>query len=350
MEIRLFKHSDETIWDNFILQESINGTFLQTRRFLNYHSPGKFKDVSLLFYNEKNRLIAVCPACQAESEQNIVFYSHKGSTFGGLIISKKFYKAHYVLDIIRNLKNYLEASGFQEAYLKITPDIFSKEKNALLQYCLFYEGFQELKELNTYISYTDYSEEVISNFAQGKRTNVHNCIKAGLYVKELIEDCEIEEFYSILKENLLKYHQKPVHSLHELLDLKHCRLNKEMEFYGVFMENNMIAASMMFYFFNSNTAHTQYLAAKQDFNKLSPMTFLYYSMIQEMKKKQFLYLSWGVATEHMGKYLNEGLLANKENYGSKYEIQSIFHYNFHKPIGMGGIYANDKVCISTARR
>lgn len=38
----------EQKWDYFVMNDSVNGTFLQTRRFLNYHPLDRFEDCSLL--------------------------------------------------------------------------------------------------------------------------------------------------------------------------------------------------------------------------------------------------------------------------------------------------------------
>ena len=46
-------------------------------------------------------------------------------------------------------------------------------------------------------------------------------------------DYRIEEFYNLLKLNLLKHNTSPVHSLTEILDLKRNRLFHEIEFFGV---------------------------------------------------------------------------------------------------------------------
>ena len=87
--IKKYDISKETEWDEFVLKQSVNGTFLQTRFFLNYHPKGRFKDCSLLVY-DNNNLVAVCPACEIEESGNRIFFSHKGSTYGGLIISSKY--------------------------------------------------------------------------------------------------------------------------------------------------------------------------------------------------------------------------------------------------------------------
>lgn len=48
-------------WDRFVMEQSANGTFLQTRRFLNYHPTGRFRDDSRMIFH-KQELVAVCPA------------------------------------------------------------------------------------------------------------------------------------------------------------------------------------------------------------------------------------------------------------------------------------------------
>lgn len=77
-----YEDSLEEQWDKFITEKSINGTFLQSRRFFNYHPAGRFKDVSLVVYNEKNNIAALIPACELEQDGKKVFFSHKGTTFG----------------------------------------------------------------------------------------------------------------------------------------------------------------------------------------------------------------------------------------------------------------------------
>lgn len=313
-----YSSEHEQEWDRFIEEKSVNGTFLQSRRFLNYHPKERFLDYSLLIYNAKNNLAGLCPACEIVEEGKRTFFSHKGTTFGGIIVDKKHHNAKYITALVQELKEYLKEEGFAEVYLKMTSDIFSNVESDLFQYAFQYNGFQEFKELSTYVNYASYKEEILSNFAQGKRTNVHNCLKEGLVVKELTEDAQIGEFYEILCENLQKYDTKPVHTLEELLEFKNSRLTKECGFFGVYKEEEMIAGSMMFYFDKAGCAHTQYLAAKQAYNKLSPMTFMYYSMIVEMKERGYQNISWGTATEDLGRVLNMGLITSKEDFGSSY--------------------------------
>ena len=322
--VRLYQETDEALWDDFVEHRAVNGTFLQTQRFLNYHPKNRFQDCSLMIEDKKGHIAAVCPACCIEGNAGKQFISHMGSTFGGVIISPKQYHAHKVIAIVQTLEEYLRRKEFDAVELRITPDLFSKESSALLEYVLFYCGYQEYSELSTYIDYETYKENILSNFEQGKRTNVHNCVKAGLHWHKIDTEKEIGQFYQVLCQNLKKFDAKPVHSLQELLDLKRNRLSEEIDFYGIFQAERMVAGSMMFYFRNVGVAHTQYLCADLALNTLSPMTYLYYAMIEEMKRQGFKKLSFGISTEDKGRILNYGLTRSKEAYGGGHCLNKKF--------------------------
>lgn len=322
--IRSYREADEAAWDDFIEHQAVNGTFLQTRRFLNYHPKDRFQDCSLIIEDKKGHIAAVCPACCVEENGEKQFISHMGSTFGGVLISPKQYYAHKVIAILHALEAAVKQNGFDSIELRITPDLFSRESSALLEYALFYCGYQTYTELSTYVDFAKYKDNILSNFEQGKRTNVHNCLKAGLYCRKIETPDEIRQFYQLLCQNLEKYDARPVHSLTELIDLKMNRLEKEMDFYGVFQADRMVAGSMMFYFQNAGVAHTQYLCSDLALNTLSPMTYLYYAMIEKAKQEGFNALSFGISTEDKGRTLNFGLTRSKEAYGSKHCLNKKF--------------------------
>lgn len=323
-----FTKDFEKKWDLFVQNESVNGTFLQTRRFLNYHPFGRFTDASLLVLDEKNTIAAVCPGCITHECNKNIFVSHQGSTFGGIIVREKYYLAKYLLKILNVLNEYFLIQKYNQVILKITPDLFCSEPSDLLKYCLQYYGYKNYIELSTYIDLEKFKENTVSNFSQGKRTNVNNCLKKGLVFRKIEKDFEVKIFHEILCENLSKFNALPVHTLEELLEFKNHRLTDECEFYGVFLNEEMLAGGMVFNFKKIDVVHTQYLCAKKDYNKLSPMTFLYYSIIEEMKNKKINKISWGISTENQGKELNIGLISSKESYGSKHSLNQTFYKCF----------------------
>ena len=65
-------------WNSF-LSESVNGTFLFDRRYMDYHSD-RFSDASLMVYR-RGKLYALLPA----NVEGSTLYSHQGLTYGGLV-------------------------------------------------------------------------------------------------------------------------------------------------------------------------------------------------------------------------------------------------------------------------
>jgi len=326
--IRLFTAADETAWDDFVLNHSINGNFLQTRNFLNYHPSGRFVDVSLLYYDAKNNLRAAIPAAVVEGEKGKSFVSHPGSTYGGIVIDEKSCSAKRLQAIIDDLLSYLKSNGFIAADLRFPPSFLCKDGCiSLMEYMLQLNGFSVQHELTTYVDLTDYKDDITANFSQGKRTDIHNALKAGFTYRSLESEKEIGSFYGLLENNLQKHNAKPVHSLDELIMLNEQRLADESELVGVFLDGELIAGGWLFLFENQHAVHTQYLCADDALSKISPMTFLYYSIIKEAKEKGYQKVSWGISTEEHGTVLNWGLTESKESYGSKHDTHKRFAWN-----------------------
>lgn len=330
LTIEQYEETCEKEWDEFVEKISVNGTFLQTRRFLNYHPEGRFTDASYIVRDEKGVIAAVCPACiRLDNTGRKELYSHMGSTYGGLIISEKWYKTNKVLEVMECLESRWRQDGFQKVTLKQTPTLLSVESQDLLEYCFYYLGYMSCKELNLYVDFEGYGEDILSELSQGKRTNVHNCDKAGCVCRKLTEEDDIRQFWELLGMTLEKYEKKPVHTAEELYDFTSSRLQNECEIFGIYKENEMIAGSMMFYFNRSRVAHTQYLCANPAYNRLSPMSYTYYAMLCEMRKRGYDKVSWGIVTEDQGRYLNAGLVDSKEAYGSKHTVNLTYEKELH---------------------
>lgn len=313
-------------WDEFVISKSINGTFLQTRKFLNYHPNQRFKDTSWMVYI-KGRLVAVCPGCEYIENGLRCCVSHRGSTFGGLVLSDMVYKAEYLIEIIHACEIYLKERGFDAWKLHITSDIFSKVDSNLLQYALYHEGYKEYIELSAYVDLVNLPENILDSFDRNKCRNIRKCEEYNLVFRELVSDKEIKEFYVLLTINLKKYGVAPIHTYEEILLLKREIIPSEIRFYGVFENGQMRAGGMLFIFKQTDVIHAQNLSADYRFTEYSPITYLYYRIIEQARADGFTKLSWGKSTEQAGKLLNLGLIRNKEAYGSKYDLNRTFYKN-----------------------
>ena len=325
MDIIVLDYSDEheKEWDSFVIENSCNGTFLQSRLFLNYHPKDRYSDCSLMFY-EKNKLVAVCPACELIEDGMRIFSSHSGSTYGGLIISEDILRTEKIIILLDAFENYLENKKFTKCILKQTNPLMCNRKMDLLEFCLFFKKYIEYKELDIYIDYEKYDKEnIVSNFSKLKKRVTKKCIEMGMLIEELISYDSIQRFHEILVDNLKKYNLQPYHTVEDLIDLKK-RFPEKIQFWGCIYEKKIIAVSMVFLFNKSKCVHTHYLAADSEYNKESPMTYIYYKMIDIYKDLGYRTLSWGITTEHMGVEINKNLTNTKEEFGSNHNIVRVY--------------------------
>lgn len=116
-DVFLYTEKEKDIWDDFVEKISLNGTFLQTRRFLNYHPKDRFEDHSMIIKDKKGHIAAVCPACIVTENGERKLISHMGSTFGGLVIAPKHYYAHKVIEMIRQMESYLKQEGGERLHI-----------------------------------------------------------------------------------------------------------------------------------------------------------------------------------------------------------------------------------------
>lgn len=322
LTVRPYTENKELLWDKFVMEESMNGTFLQTRKFINYHAPGKFRDCSMMFYKGET-LVAVILACEIEVDGEKVFFSHKGTTFGGIIISNGIYSSTAVVELMDVFENELVLKGYNKCYLKMTPEIFQKSNTVLLEYILYQRGFLQYSELNFYMSLERYEKDILLGFSSGKRRDYRYSLRNNLIFRELESKDDILQFYEVLQSNLKKLSLCSVHSYEDLIQLKFERFPKEILFYGVYLKDKLIAGSMIF-IFGGEVFHTQYLSSDEQYLKCFPMEFLVYHLIEQALERGMKKFTFGICTENQGKKLNAGLARFKEGFGAGYALNKSF--------------------------
>ena len=171
----------ESQWDKFVLQDSMNGTFLQTRSFLNYHPKNRFVDNSLIFMKGTN-IIAVLPANLIEDEGRKILFSHMGSTFGGIVLGKAYKKISNVEMIFAELEDYYLQNNIVEVHLKMTSEIYSSDFSELLDYFSLLNHYTVTGEMGYYIDLTHYTNanKIEENFTASRRRDYRYSLKNNL--------------------------------------------------------------------------------------------------------------------------------------------------------------------------
>ena len=225
--IQYYTPADEEQWDKFILTRSMNGTFLQTRKFINYHPDGRFTDRSVCVF-KGTELVAVVLACEIMDEGKRTFFAHKGTTFGGISICRNIYSASAINEILESLLAFLKEEGFEKIYFKMVAGIYQNEDTSLLDYFLYKFGFTSYNELNYYLPLEKYREDVAAQFTTSKRRDYRYSLKSGFTFKKLETKEQIAGYYDVLLKNLNKLGLRPVHTLEDLYDLKFGRFDERI--------------------------------------------------------------------------------------------------------------------------
>ena len=304
-------------FDHFVMQESVNGTFLQTRQFLNYHPADRFTDASFAL-EKSGTIVAYFPGVAKEQ----TFVSHAGTTFGGPIIAKSFYSGSRLLEIMKEADQYL-AERFTNIRFKITPAIFAEESPDLLEYTLEHMGYTRHTELSSYSALLK-DADPLENCDKECRRIFKKSEIADIRFGNVEKAEDFETFYRFLEISKSKHNVHPVHTLQELYDLKNNRVPDHIRFRGIWDRDTLVAAMMLFLFENTRTIHAQYIAPNPDYEKFQPTIALYVRVMREAALEGFQKISWGISTENGGEYLNESLHRFKESLGAKACVNAFY--------------------------
>ena len=300
IEITKYQPEYKELWNNFI-KKSKNGTFMLDRDYMDYHSD-RFQDNSLMFFNEKQELIAVIPANITDN----VLFSHGGLTYGGVVSDKKM-TVQKMLDIFDNLIIYLKKENIKKFVYKRIPWVYYTYPSDEDFYALFRYGASLIRcDISTAI----YLPERIK-FNERRKRNIKKAIKSDLKFKRT-ED--FEQYITILSEVLKIHHNtKPVHTADELRKLAQT-FPDNIKLYAAYNSDNMLAGVLIFE--TETTAHAQYIVNSEEGQNCCALDLVFYKLINEIYTNK-KYFDFGISTENQGRYLNEGLISQKQEFGGR---------------------------------
>jgi len=301
-------------WDDFV-KNSRNGTFLNTKKFLNYHPPDKFNDDSLLFF-KKRILIAIIPAVIKTENNKKIFFSHPGSTYGGIIIGKNT-KLKDLDEIVKKIILHCKKTNVDKIIIKTPPKIYYKYPSDEVDFSLYHNKFEiKKRDLSTCIRLDKFNKSFI------RKSNILAINRGKKRGDRVEESNDFENFWKILRENLKIHNAIPTHELEEIKLLKSL-FPEDIKLFVLKKEDQIIAGSLVF-IKNNQAIHTQYLSVDYNFKKLRPLYTIIDYLINYGKENGFLYLNFGVSTEGFGDYINWGLFDFKESFGGRGVIRDMW--------------------------
>ena len=299
---RVEKYTKENrlAWDTFI-SGAKNATFLFARDFMEYHSD-RFTDYSLLVYKD-DLLYAVLPA-------NIVgdkLYSHKGLTYGSLVLSKSA-KLLYTFEAFKALLAFLNAKAISTLELRNIPTFYNTMPSDELSYFLFKANATLIK--SDALMVIDTTNKI--KFQKNRREGINKAKRNGLTIAV---DDNFEGFWNeILIPNLQQKHEvAPVHSLEEI-QLLAAKFPDHIKQVNVYKDNVIVAGTTLF--LTKTTIHPQYVSGNSDKNAFGSLDLAYDYIINHFDSSK-RYFDFNISSEENGTALNSGLIFWKESCGAR---------------------------------
>lgn len=303
MEIRRYEEAFQRAWDDFIGQ-SKNGTFHQSRGFISYHGD-RFTDHSLMVL-EEGKTIAIIPAAERD---NGIFFAHPGLTYGGIVIGKDLFLSGY-LNLFSALVNYLKGAGFREFIAKDIPPSYCSHPSGELEYAMLLAG----AEVRSF----DVLPHILPGeplpYQQRRLRAIKKAEKQG--VLTLTSD-DLPAYWELLGAVLARYGATPVHSLNEILGLKH-RFPSNIRLEIAVQESELLAGVLIFD--TGRVERAQYIAASEKGRDSGALDLLFHRLIEYCREHNKTF-EFGTTTLDGGRKLNYGLSDQKEGFGARTIVQ-----------------------------
>ncbi|MDE7388978.1 MAG: GNAT family N-acetyltransferase [Muribaculaceae bacterium] len=293
---------DRDMWDSFVDKEARNATFLHLRDYMDYHSD-RFADNSLIV-EAGGRTVALLPGCALD---NGIFSSHAGLTYGGLLMSPRLTQ-QMAIDAFGEINAVLRSDGFVRAIYKPVPHIYHRTPAEEDLYALFHEGLGLTLQGRSPSAVVMMADRL--GLTENRRRGVKKALARGV---RIVESADFSDFWKILTDNLEYRHgAAPVHTLSEI-ELLHGRFPERIRLFEARGADGSALAGCVIY--DCGTVwHTQYISASEAGRECAALDLLLSTLLDKCPAR---YFDFGTSTEHGGRYLNAGLIHQKEGFGGR---------------------------------
>lgn len=307
MTIVKYTLEHKNTWDEFV-RNSKNSHFFFLRDYMEYHSD-RFDDFSLMIFDETDKLIAILPANIKEN----ILYSHQGLTFGGFLVDDKM-KTETILEIFELLKQFLKEKNIVKIVYKCIPYIYHIKPSEEDRYGLFRNDAKLIRRDVT--STIDLTEQV--RYSKGRKWTINKAKKESI---QTFESDDYKIFWELLTGVLESNHEaKPVHTLEEIKKLASL-FPKNIKLFLAKKDERVVSGALIYE--NQSIVHTQYLANSEEGRELGALDLLIDYLIKDIYKDK-KYFDFGISNEDAGRYLNTGLIAQKEGFGARAVVHDFY--------------------------
>lgn len=305
-------------WDQLV-KESVNGTFLHSRKFLSHHRD-RFMDRSVIIRNKSGTMLGVLPAAQDKDDETSIT-SHPGITYGGLVHDGSL-RGNAMLDALRDISEHYRQLGYRRLCYKPVPYAYHRVPSADDLYALARLGARRWRcDLSTIL---DLQQRACPS--HGRRSSLKKAAASGIQVSE--GPNELPAFWSLLEETLARRHgAHPTHSLEEMRELI-ARFPDAIRLQTASSDGRLIAGQLLFE--TGPVLHAQYFATSELGRNLSALDLVIEKSIVAATSAGFRYYDFGISNEADGRILNSSLFAYKASFGAGTMVHEHYELTLEK--------------------
>ena len=295
-QIERYTPAHKVQWNNFI-KTAKNSSFLHNRDFIGYHKD-RFEDFSLLIFKDE-KILAVVPA----NKENKTLYSHKGLTYGGIILTNDigFKKVKFIFEAFLA---FLEEHNFESLVIKCIPEFYTKLPSREVEHLMLTKGAKVISnELNYAVDYA------LADTMSRKKLRYFRNNKRDFSIK----NADFQAFWEdiLIPRLATRFHAEPVHALSEIQYL-HKLFPDQIKQFNLYHDEKLLAGITVF--INDKIAKAQYAATSPEGEKLRAMDQLFIFLIKKYRELNFKYFDLGTVKGGKEPY-NFGLIKQKEELG-----------------------------------
>jgi len=218
-----------------------------------------------------------------------------------------------MLELFDTLREWLRAQGVRSLLYKPVPHIYHRMPAEEDLYALFRSGARlvrrDLSSTLDMISRPPMQHGRQSQLKRGKRTFV------------VRESRDFGAFMDLVSSGLTaKYNVAPTHTKEEI-ELLAARFPQNIRLHGACRGEHLCAGVLVYA--NTNVAHVQYIAGEDDAKREGALECIFDDLL-ERRYATIRYFDWGISTEQAGRWLNPGLVQNKESYGARGVVYDLY--------------------------
>ena len=317
LSVRPYHLEDAGLWDEFC-KNSLQATFLHTRRFLSYHG-GRFVDRSLILEMD-GKLAGLFPAALSPLDDNHVV-SHPGITYGGILHDDRL-RGERMISAINAIRLHYASLGLQRLSYKAVPSIYHQVPAQDDLYGLFrLEALRTRCDLSSSI---DLGHRLPSS--ERRRRNLKKAIRAGVAVSE--DKRYLSALWEVVIDNLQRKHNvSPVHDLQDICLLMNLFPENIRSITGL-IDNKVVAGIVVFV--TATVYHAQYIASSEIGYDISALDAVFDHCITSAQASGKRWFDFGISTESAGMILNQGLYQFKSEFGAGGVVQEFFELDLRR--------------------